>query len=181
MDTLRSEPEGRIRDGLSEALKHAVISDSSLVPRILERDYEYIIGRCLSIKKSLVEVDELDTGLRQLLNFGHTIAHGIEKLSAYSVTHGQAVAKGMVGEARAAYAMGYTSRDISGELAELLQQIGHDTSLNYDPEDLYRLALMDKKIKNGMINMIIPESIGKCTLRRISLKELRSFIEAAVD
>lgn len=174
------EPE-KMQDGLVEALKAAVISDSGLVAQIEKRNYDYLIERCISIKKALVEVDEYDTGLRQLLSFGHTIGHGIEKISSYSTTHGVAVAKGMVGEARAAYELGYCKTDMSSELARILQGFGIDTSLNYDPMELYNHALVDKKIKEGTINMIVPEVIGKCTTRRISLYDLQKFMEAAVD
>lgn len=178
-ETFKNLPESQIQDALAEAVKSAVVSDSTLIPKILERDLEYILERCLSIKKSLVEVDEKDTSIRQLLGFGHTIGHGIEKLSAYSISHGKAVAKGMVAEARAAYMMGYTQTDISGELISILNKIGIDTNLACSAEDLYHFALMDKKIQNGFITMVIPESIGKCTLKKISLSELERFIEAA--
>ncbi|MBF1186294.1 MAG: 3-dehydroquinate synthase, partial [[Eubacterium] sulci] len=132
--------------------------------------------RCISIKKSLVEADERETSLRQLLNFGHTIGHGIEKLSSYTVTHGQAVAKGMIAEARGAYALGLTPNDISGELTEILKEFGFDTSLDYNANDIYKLALKDKKIRDGQINIIVPDSIGKCTLRKLSLPELNELI-----
>lgn len=171
--------EYEIQNGLGEALKSAVISDGSLVSHIQDRNYEYIIDRCISIKKSIVDVDENDTGIRQLLNFGHTLAHGIEKLSSYSVSHGQAVAKGMVGESKAAFAMGYTKNDISGELVRIITSLDMDPSLDYDPEEIYQHAMVDKKIRDNMINIIVPDLIGKCTLKKISLDELKEFIFAA--
>ncbi|MBQ1484191.1 MAG: 3-dehydroquinate synthase [Eubacterium sp.] len=172
-DTL---PVQRFNDGVAEVVKNAVVSDANLISHIRDKRYEYVLERCISIKRSLVEADERDTGLRQLLNFGHTIGHGIEKLSAYKESHGQAVAKGMVAEARGAYLAGYTGNDISGELAGILESFGLDTSLGYDPEEIFRLARMDKKIRNGKINMIIPEAIGRCSLRKLTLDELRTFI-----
>ena len=176
-DTL---PLARFNDGAAEVIKSAVVSDGSLISHIREKRYEYVLERCISIKKSLVEADERDTGLRQLLNFGHTVGHGIEKLSSYNVSHGQAVAKGMIAEARGAYLSGFTPKDISGELEEILGSFGLDTTLDYDPEAVYRLARMDKKIRNGRINMIIPEAIGRCTLRKLSMDELRAMIFSGI-
>ncbi len=171
--------EIRLRDGIAEAVKIATISESELIPYIEQRNYMYLIERCVSIKKSLIEADELDTGLRQLLNFGHTIGHAIERLSFYNVSHGSAVAKGMIAEARASYALGLTKNDISEELTKILNSLGFDTSIEYSYEEIYRLTLMDKKINNGKITLIVPERFGKCTLTRICLTELENFIREA--
>ena len=178
---LKEQPEEALQEGLVEALKFAIISDSSLVNQIAARNYEYIIDRCISLKKTLVEVDESDTGLRQLLGFGHILGHCIEKFTSYGMSHGNAVAKGLVGEARAAFAMGYCKTDISGELARILGELGLDTSLPYNYEDLYPYALVDKKIRDGSITIVVPDVIGKCTVKRISLFELKQFFKAAMD
>ena len=149
-------PNEILLEGIAEATKNAVIAEAGLLDQIRKHNYEYVIERCISIKKSLVEADERETSLRQLLNFGHTIGHGIEKLSSYTVTHGQAVAKGMI--------------------TEILKEFGFDTSLDYNAKDIYKLALKDKKIRDGQINIIVPDSIGKCTLRKLSLPELNELI-----
>ena len=178
--TFDSLPEEKLRDGIAEAVKCAAVAEDSLIPHIKNGDYSYVIERCVSIKKSVVEVDERDTGLRQLLNFGHTIGHGIEKISSFSVSHGQAVAKGMVVEARAAYRLGLTDVDISGELSEILTAMGFKLETCGNAEELYRYALMDKKISGETITMVIPEAFGKCRLQKISLSELRKFIELGI-
>ena len=180
-DLLSTLPAANRLDGIAEAVKCAAISDAGLLPRIARGDLEYMIERCISIKKSLVEADERANNLRQLLNFGHTVGHSIEKLSSYSVTHGQAVAKGMIAESRGAYRTGLTNTDISGELADLLESLGFDTRLSsFDADEVYHLALMDKKIAGGKINMIIPEFLGKCTLHKLSLSELENLITAGL-
>ncbi len=178
--TFETLPAERMLDGIAEAVKTAVISESGLIDYIKNNNYQYVLDRCISLKKSLVEADEHDTGLRQLLNFGHTIGHGIEKLTSYSVTHGRAVAKGMIAESKAAYRMGLTSTDISGELTDILDSLGFDTTLNYNPAEISRLAMTDKKIKDGMITLIVPDYLGKCTLRKLSLAELEEFISAGL-
>lgn len=175
--TFDSLPRTKLADGIAEAVKCAVVAEDSLISPIMEHNFEYVIERCISIKKSVVEVDERDTGLRQILNFGHTIGHGLEKLSAFSIPHGHAVAKGMVIEARAAYRLGLTDMDISGELTDIFTKLDFDLSVDYSLEELYRFALMDKKISGDKITVVIPESIGKCRLQKISLSELRKFIE----
>lgn len=174
-------PREKLLDGVAEAVKNAAVSDRSLLRHIKESNYNYVIERCVSIKKSIVEADEMDTGLRRLLNFGHTIGHGIEKLSAFSVSHGPAVAKGMVAEARAAYRTGLTDTDISGELSCVLSGFGFDLSVNYSAEDLYTCALTDKKIAGDRITVTVPEYLGKCRLKKITLGELRDFIRLGVE
>ena len=82
----------------------------------------------------------------------------------------------MIAEARGAYALGLTPNDISGELTDILNEFGFDTSLDYDAKAIYKLALKDKKIRDGHINIIVPDSIGKCTLKKLSLPELSELI-----
>ena len=178
--TFNTLPESRLQEGVAEAVKSAVVSDASLLNHISENNYEYVIERCISIKKSIVEADERDTGLRQLLNFGHTVGHGIEKLSAFSVSHGLAVAKGMVVESRGAYRTGLTSVDISEKLTEILTNLGLDLTVDYSAEELYAYALTDKKIMDDKITMVVPESLGKCRLYKITLNELKDFIKAGI-
>ena len=83
----------------------------------------------------------------------------------------------MVIESRAAYRLGLTSVDISGELADIFTKLDFNLSVDYSLEELYHFALMDKKISGDKITLVIPESIGKCRLQKISLSELRKFIE----
>lgn len=179
-NVLSTLTEERIRDGYSEAVKCAVLADEGIIGKLRENDCENAISRCVSIKKSLVEADERGLGVRQMLNFGHTIGHGIEKISAYNVTHGAAVAKGMVAESLGAFRIGLTSNDISGELSDILESFGFDVSLRYDPEELIRLAYMDKKIYDGMIAMIVPERIGNCSMKKLTLDELATLIRAGL-
>lgn len=173
-DTL---PKEYMLDGLAEALKTAVISDAHLSDKILEGDYEFVIKRCVSIKRSIIEVDERDVGMRQLLNLGHTIGHGIEKLSSYNVTHGRAVAQGMLVETRGAYRCNMTDIDLSPILTEQLTALGFSTDIPYSAKELFHYAQTDKKIYNGSINMVVPESYGKCRLQKMSLSQLENIIK----
>ncbi len=180
LDILSSSSEEGLTEGLAEAIKCAAISDGSLLKAIEKGDLPYILERCISIKKSLIEADERGSNLRQLLDFGHTIGHGIEKLSSYNISHGEAIAMGMVIEARGAWLTGLTSSDISGDLSEILSSLGFNLSPSYEGEELYQAALSDEKISGGMIAMTIPESMGKATIKKISLGQLRDLIAAGV-
>lgn len=144
--TFESMDEAFLLDGVAEAIKNGMIMESSLIDWVLAKDYGKVIERCVSIKKSVVEADERDTGMRQLLNFGHTIGHGIEKLSSYRISHGRAVAMGMAAESKAAFKMGLTSYDAGEYLTEILTKCGFDLDLPYSAEELYRYAKNDKKI-----------------------------------
>lgn len=177
-DTLPAEKR---LDGMAEAVKSAVVSDGRLLDYIKSGDYEYVIERCISIKKSFVEADERDYGLRQILGFGHTVGHGLEKLSSYTISHGQAVAAGMVTEARAAYRMGLTQTDLSGKLSEILTDLGFDLRIKYTAEEIYHYALMDKKINGDFITMVIPDTIGKCRLQKLSLSDLLKFLKIGLE
>ena len=179
--TFNTLDENMLLDGASEAIKSGMIMEKPLIDKVLKKDYGKVIERCVSIKKSVVEADERDTGMRQLLNFGHTIGHGIEKLSSYRISHGHAVALGMVAESRSAFRTGLTEFDASEFLSEILAQCGFDLTLPYTASELYKYAKNDKKIRGDSISMVIPESVGKCRLQKISLSELEKFIEAGLD
>ena len=172
-------PPEQIMEGVAEAMKLGICFDSNLIPKIMKRDYSYVIERAVSIKKYIVEADELDVGLRQMLNFGHTIGHCIEKASAYSISHGVAVAKGMAAEAKACTAMGLTSVDIYEKISSILTEAEFDLTIDFDASELYQYALLDKKISHGKIAITVPDKIGQSHLEKISLSQLKLFFESA--
>lgn len=180
-ETFNNLPESQILDALSEAVKNAIVSDASLVSKIEARDLEYVVERSLSIKKSLVEVDAEDRGLRQRLSFGHTIGHCIEKASSYSVSHGKSVAIGMVAEAKAAYSMGYAKNNTSSEIARILLNLGLPTEVKYTASELLPFVKNDKKFSDGKITIVVPEAVGKCALRKISPAELEEYVYRACE
>ncbi|MEI6579117.1 MAG: 3-dehydroquinate synthase, partial [Eubacteriales bacterium] len=99
-DTLNTLPDDILADGIAEAIKYGMIRDKELFEMLEFGDCisnpEACVARCVTIKGNIVAKDEFDNGERQLLNFGHTLAHSIEKLSDYKISHGHAVAIGMV-------------------------------------------------------------------------------------
>jgi 3-dehydroquinate synthase len=137
---------------------------------------EDVIARNVMIKRDIVAADEKDTGIRQILNFGHTIGHGIEKHSNYSITHGKAVAIGMVIAGRGASRMGLCGEDCYTEIVEAVRRYQLPTETDIPPEKLIEAAFFDKKRSGKRINLILPERIGKCTAKSFSLDELADFI-----
>jgi len=171
IETLDTLPEEVYLDGCAEMIKHGIIMSAELFELLkepLEPQMEDIIARNVTIKRNIVAIDERDTGIRQLLNFGHTIAHGIEKHSGYSVSHGKAVAIGM--------AMASRGTACHLEIVEMLKRFGLPYETDIPPEKLIAAALSDKKRSGRRITEVLPEKIGKCVLRSFTLKELEEFI-----
>ena len=174
MDTLPSEI---YRDGCAEVIKYGMILDGNLYNTLqsLPFDRDGVVARCVEIKRDVVRQDEFDNGIRGLLNFGHTFGHAIEKLSDFAVSHGEAVAKGMVIASRMAPLCGMC--DVAEELSALLQRYGFDISCSYSAEDIFEALLSDKKRRGGTISVVLPRAIGDCTLVDMELDELRGLLE----
>lgn len=176
--TLNTLDPNVLRDGFAEVIKYGIILDANLFKIVANTplaDIKPIIKRCIEIKRYVVAADEFDQGMRGLLNYGHTIGHAIEKLSNYTVSHGEAVAKGMV---RAA-AMGAKKGlgDFSQPIIEILKKYGFDLSCPYNANELYSVALSDKKRQNDEITLILPQEIGKCGLYKVTNEELLSLLK----
>ena len=129
---------------------------------LLKDKMEEVIERCVSIKRDIVNEDERDMGVRQLLNYGHTYGHAIEKASNYTLSHGSAVAIGMCMASKAAYKLGFSDEDITDRLVETLRLYNLPTQCPYDVETLINAALSDKKRQGEKINLVLPKRIGEC-------------------
>ena len=183
--TLNTLPPQELASGGAEAVKYGVLTDKELfrmlsIPNWMDRMHE-IICRCIAIKRDLVMTDEFDTGARQLLNLGHTLAHAIEKESGYTISHGQAVAMGMVVIARAAHRYGLTDTDCSEEICRTLQHHHLKTVCPYPISDLCHTVLNDKKRTGGTITLVIPKSIGDCMLHKLPVEELEKFFSLGME
>jgi len=161
-------------------IKHGIIADAELFAMLAEPlrpRMEDIITRNVTIKRDIVAIDERDTGIRQLLNFGHTIGHGIEKHSDYKVPHGKAVAIGMAIASRGAWRMGFCGEECHAGIVDMLKRFGLPHETGVPPERLVEAALSDKKRSGKRITEVLPERIGKCVLHSFSLEELEAFIK----
>ena len=167
-DTLSTLDPDVMRDGFAEVLKYGFILDKELA-QVTSRpgtfDLEQVIARCISIKRDVVEQDEFDKGMRGLLNFGHTFGHAIEKLSGFSITHGSAVARGMVIASKVGAEYGLTN--LTDTITGILDAYGFDTACPYSARELYDVILSDKKRSGTDITLVLPESVGHCILQKM--------------
>ena len=129
------------------------------------------------MKKNYVENDEFDRGLRMKLNLGHTIGHAVEACSGYTILHGQAVAMGMAAVTRAAVGMGLCSKEILARILEILDVYKLPSVITFDPEEMFKVTLVDKKNSGDTTSLIVPVSIGNCRIMRIPTEKLIGWIE----
>lgn len=183
-DALNTLPEEIFRDGCAEVIKYGVLYDADLFDHLktngLGFSREDVIARCVELKRDVVAQDEFDRGQRQKLNLGHTIGHGVEAKSSFTVSHGQAVAIGTAIVCRSATALGICDKALCEEVIAVIQRFGLPTDTQYSAEDLYQCALSDKKRSGGTVNLIVPRAIGDCIIRPTPVEELKAFIQAGL-
>lgn len=173
--TLKTLPEREFRAGLAEVVKHAAIADARLFAfleknevRILERDegvMERIVASNCRIKARVVEHDEREAGLRQILNYGHTLGHAVEAVAGYSseLLHGEAIAIGMSAASRISCAMAHCAPGDVERLTALLARFGLPTRMEEPPKlaVLKRLLASDKKTRRGSPRFVVMRKIGE--------------------
>ena len=179
--TLGTLPENIFADGMAEVIKYGVIFDKDLFEKVksgnVKSDIEDIIARCVELKRDVVAKDEFDRGDRQLLNFGHTMAHSIEKCSNFEISHGSAVAIGMVIAAKASYALGWSEEDCTQAIVDANKNNKLPVECDFAPDDLADVALSDKKRTGGTINFVVPQVMGGCVLKKIPVEDLFKIAE----
>ena len=166
-------PQSELLNGLAEVIKYGVIYDRDFF-RFLEMSHrnilaldlqvlEDVIARCCKIKAAVVESDEKESGLRRILNFGHTIGHAVEAVSEYRLAHGSAVAIGMVAAAELAVLKGILDRKEKERIVNLLQEFGLPVTVPaaYDRDRIQEYLLSDKKTIGGNVFFVLPTTIGK--------------------
>lgn len=177
-NVLNTLTDAILNDGYAEVLKYGIIGDielwNALKSAPIMSQIEEIIQKCVSNKRDLVEADERDEGVRHLLNLGHTPAHAIEILSDFTVSHGNAVAMGIVIMARAAAKMGLCPECDVAEIIELLTAYGLPTACPFAASELAKIASSDKKRDRDKISVVLPHGIGKCEIHNIHVGELES-------
>ncbi len=169
---LASLPDREFRAGLYEALKCGVIGSPELFRRfedekdkILKRDaatLEWVIAESVKQKAVVVAADEKESGLRQVLNFGHTIGHALEAETAYrGFLHGEAVAWGMVAATNVALAMGKLGSVNAGRIADAVLGLGELPPVRVKPTNVLKRLQADKKTKDGVVHFVLPCEIGQ--------------------
>jgi 3-dehydroquinate synthase len=174
LDTLKTLPEREFRAGLAEVIKYGIIFDAELfarlerdLPKILKRDSKTlseIVARCCEIKAEVVSQDETESGLRAILNFGHTIGHAIENSSGYGkFLHGEAISIGQVAAAKLSQKiLGLPSEDVA-RIEKLFMRAGLPVQIilnSVQRKKLFVAMMLDKKVSGGEIKFVLAERIG---------------------
>lgn len=178
---IKSLPKEIFSEGMAEVIKYGVAFDKDLFLFLKHNDaaenIEYIIKRCVEIKRDVVEADEKESGIRSLLNFGHTFAHSIEKLSEYKISHGKAVATGMVIIANGAYRCGLSDINIAKDISALNSKYNLPSFTDFSANSLAKTALLDKKRSSDIITLVIPKELGNAVLVKKSTDILKELAE----
>jgi len=179
-DYLSTLPDSVFADGCAEVIKYAFIGDADLLPLLedgIRNHPEEIVYRCVMDKAEIVSGDEFDRGRRGLLNFGHTIGHAIEKKSGYAVSHGAAVAMGMLSMTAACEKAGLCEAGVYERLLPLLWNHGLPVAVPYGRKALMEAARSDKKKTGESVALIVPRRLCCCEIQKMSFEELRVLLE----
>ena len=166
-ETLKTLPDRQISNGLAEALKMSMTSDARLFEIFENKDImqniDEIIEKSLMIKKSVVEQDEKESGLRRILNFGHTLAHAIESENKMkNLYHGECVALGMIP---------MCSKDIRPRLIKILNKLNLPSEISFDNQKIVIALKHDKKMSGDTITVVFVEKIGEFIMKSMPLTE----------
>lgn len=166
-------PEREVKSGLAETIKHACMASEDMF-EFLEENMgdimsfsqfacEYIAENNCQIKYKVVMQDERESGLREILNLGHTVGRAIETVSDYKLLHGEAVAIGLVAQALLSESLGYMTEEQVGRVVGLLEKAGLPTSIpSYiDREELVQKLYTDKKVRSGKLRFVLQKGIGE--------------------
>ena len=171
-DTLETLPPRLMAEGMAEVVKMALTSDAALFER-LEREnlpVEALLTGALAIKKAVVEQDEREAGLRKLLNFGHTIGHGVESAAQGALYHGECVALGMLPMCAPA---------LRPRVEALLKKLGLPTTVAVDKEAVWQAMLHDKKSHSEGFSAVFVENPGEGSVKTVSFAEMKALLEGA--
>lgn len=192
---LRTLPACEWRNGLAEVIKYGIIRDGEFFEflwanrkRLNRRGADAdllgaVIERCVTIKAEVVAADECESGLRAILNYGHTFGHALEQLSGFKLAHGSAVAIGMVLAGRLACDLGIFDRESADRVEALLKAVGLPVSVpaGYAASDIIEAMKGDKKNEGGRIRLVLPESLGRVRITsEVSEEKLLEFLTRQV-
>ncbi len=175
-DTLDTLSDRQKSSGLAEAVKAGLIADPVLFAMFEDYaaggaplDLEKVIAASLMVKKKVVEEDERESGVRKILNFGHTIGHGIESVTG--LLHGECVAMGMIP---------MCSPAVRSRLVPVLGALNLPARVHADPEEVYKAVLHDKKMGDGFVSIVSVDTVGSYTIQKVDPAVLRYGIEVVV-
>ena len=171
-NTLQTLEKRHFNNGMAELIKHGLIAGKSLYEDLMKKDInndiEDFIYRSIVIKRDIVIQDITDKGIRQLLNFGHTLGHAIEQDSGYSLLHGESIAIGML--------MMIKDPALYNKVRDLFQKYNLPVTYTYDTEKIYNYIKTDKKISGNFLNVILLKNEGNAFIKTISLEQIKEYM-----
>ena len=181
---LKTLPEAELISGMAEAVKHGIISDPGLFNLCgrglgwVKNNLEEIVKRAMAVKIKVIEEDPYEKDFRAALNLGHTVGHAVELVSRFQLRHGEAVAIGMVAEAKLAERLKVAGKGLAEAVVETLSALSLPI---YIPKELPRKELIramrvDKKKSNGIVQFALPVTIGQVEL--VDVEDLEIVLEA---
>jgi 3-dehydroquinate synthase len=190
MNVLKTLPSRELSAGLAEVIKYGLIRDNkffewleSHIQYLMEMNPKYLIEavqRSCENKAAVVEADEFESGIRAILNLGHTFGHAIEVAQGYgNWLHGEAVGAGMVMAAKLSQSMGWLADKDVGRIVALIKKAGLPTEPpKISVKKYMELMMLDKKTKDGQINLVLQKSIGDAVLtNQYDPKKLHQILE----
>ena len=188
--TLGTLPDREYREGFAEIIKHAAIRDAEMVDAIAKQGTSRdgiaaLIARNVAIKAAVVEEDERETsGTRALLNFGHTIGHGIEAAAGYgNLLHGEAISLGMVAALRLSEEVGGLAPDESGKILDLLDQfqLPRVMGSRFKTDQILELMQRDKKFSEGKIRFVLLKALGEAFVSdEVGMDQIRREVDRLI-
>lgn len=183
VEMLRTLPHREFRAGMAEAVKSAIVGDAELFTLIEEsaddklysneEALQSIVRGSVAVKSVIVAEDEREAGRRRVLNLGHTIGHAIEK-STHELNHGEAVAVGISMISRASVRMGIMAEECAERIDVVLQRLGFDLRLPVSVSTVLREVRYDKKKRDNILRVVMPESIGSCRMVEMPFDEFEN-------
>ncbi|MDR3319040.1 MAG: 3-dehydroquinate synthase [Clostridiales bacterium] len=179
-DTLKTLPEAQLACGMAEVIKTGVLSGGRLwrllkakPPGIAD---EEIIELCICYKRDVVKADEFENGARALLNLGHTVGHAVEKLSGFTVPHGEAVSIGLAKIAEAGVKNGTLEAAACAEIIAMLKKENLPVASRYTLKELTGVFSSDKKSERDAIKLIVINGIGDCGIMRAAWDKAEEYL-----
>lgn len=172
-DTLQTLPERHFSNGLVEAVKAGLIYDASILELFEQNDpkqvVDEIIYRSLLVKKDVVEKDEKEQNLRKILNFGHTLGHGIETVyGLHDLLHGECVAIGMIPMLE--------DDALKQRVLQIYKKLNLKSEIDYDPDQVYSVMTKDKKVQGNTITVVKVKEAGHARLEKIEIEQLHQYL-----
>ena len=179
-ETLTTLPKAEFLNGLGEGVKYAILCGGRIKEILendtLDRDIDEFCSLCVEYKAKIVTEDEKESGIRALLNLGHTIAHAEETITNYMIPHGAAVSDGIVVIANAAFNAKQIDKATLDSITALIKKYDLGTKLDFNKEELATLVTRDKKMQSKGINVITIHGFGDCRIENMSIENFKEYI-----